>query len=230
MICDMNSFVDNRVAMLATQYRESENLISLIRNILETVDLVGHALCDATVFDIDVVTGDQLSIIGKVLGWPRTICSGVRQKTFGFECDDGCRRDIGGFCTNWQGIDCGPIEILQGNFTFEDDDLYRRFLKSLVVKHDGDFRRKPLVEAMQILFGPDAGVMKEANGHVDVFTGRSLSDDEFKIAHVVEMVLPVALGVSVGVYETSNGPPFGFGDGWGGFCDSEFPVMVVKGY
>jgi len=220
---------EKRVGMVATQYRESENFLQIARHALDPLTVIKDALEASTVMDIDVVEGDQLTIIGKVLGWPRTACVGVRQRTFGFTCDDDCRTDIGGFCTYWFCADHTSSSILTGEFTFDDDELYRRFLKSLVVKYDNDFRRSALYDALRELFGDDAGILRDGDGRVDIFTGRKLTDQEFAIAHIFDQVLPIALGVSVGIYETPNGPPFGFGDGWGGFCSGEWPVQIIKG-
>jgi len=220
----------DRLDLLATQYRESPNLKALMTVYLDALGDVAPAICDTFTLDIDTAVGDQLTQIGKVLGWDRVQCGGVRPKVFGFECVDECTSSlapIGGFCETWNGNDC-LSDVLFGEFTFTDDELYRRFLKSLVLKYDNDFRRSTLREAIEILFGADATIFNETPGTIGISTGRPLTSDELAITHLFKQVLPVAPGVGVSVYETTGTRPFGFGIGWGEFCTGEFPALVFK--
>lgn len=224
MTCDFTDFTAKRFENLATQYRESPNLRALIANYLGSLVEPGQAIC-AFDFDIDTVTGSNLTVLGNVLGFSRVHCSGQRVPVFGFECPDDCYNTstfVGGFCDVWLG-DCDPG---YGSFEFTDDDLYRGFLKSLVIRYDNDFSRDALVESLQVLFDPTADIMTESAGTVNVFTGRALTPTERSIAHLYAQVIPVAPGVQVRLYETTNGAPFGFGAGWGELCTSDFPALV----
>lgn len=224
MTCDYSDFLSKRRELVVTQYRESPNLLEFMRIFSGALIPVGEAICN-TVFDIDTSTGDQLTIIGKILGWPRTHCSGVRKAFFGF-CGDSCHGrtyNIGGFCDDWY---CGGTEqISAGEYTFTDDELYRLFLKSMVIRNDNDYTRQTLRESLKVLFGDDAGILRQTEGHVDVFTGRPLTVEEYEVAHLYHAVLPVAPGVSIGLYE-SDSAPFGFGGGWGEFCNSSFTTLL----
>lgn len=224
MTCDYTDFLSKRRELVATQYRESENLLELMRIYTGSLIPAGEAIC-STVFDIDTSTDDQLTVIGKVLGWPRTHCSGIRKAFFGF-CADTCygrTYNIGGFCDEWYCDDTS--QITAGEYTFTDDELYRLFLKSMVIRNDNDYTRQTLREAVKVLFGENAGILRQTEGHVDVFTGRPLTPEEYEAAHLYHAVLPVAPGVSIGLYE-SDGSPFGFGDGWGEFCNSSFATLL----
>lgn len=102
--------VENAIDQVMTQYRESPNLLGLLRGALrpqaDTVKMVCEIL-DA--FDIETATGDQLTIIGKWLGWPRRHCAGRLRTVFGFACQpltavvivDGDGAIV---------VDCPPIE------------------------------------------------------------------------------------------------------------------------
>lgn len=225
MTCDFSEFYSRRRDLIVTQYRESPNLLALMQIYNASLQEVGEAVCQIN-FDIDTSIGDQLTVIGKVLGWPRTHCAGTRKKTFGF-CGDNCigrTYNIGGFCDDWV---CGEqFQLTAGEYEFTDDELYRKFLKSMVLRNDNDYSRTTLIEALKLLFGDGAGILKQTPGHVDVFTGRPLDPLEYEVAHLYHAVLPVAPGVSLGLYETSGGAPFGFGVGWGGFCDGSFPTLL----
>jgi hypothetical protein len=79
--------IEERIDRILTQYRESPNLLVLIRNGLqEAADAGGHLDAIQEAFAIDTSLGDQVTIIGKWLGGPRTHCEGIRPTVFGFEC------------------------------------------------------------------------------------------------------------------------------------------------
>ena len=66
------SLVEGRIDRLLTQYRESPNLIGMIRTYIEqAAELTEEIETLFDHFDIDTATGDQLTILGKALGWPR---------------------------------------------------------------------------------------------------------------------------------------------------------------
>lgn len=228
MTCpDIDALVESKIDKVATQYRESPRLLSLIRTYLRQAAIVTREACEILDhFDIDTAVGDQLTIIGKVLGWPRCHCAGQRAPVFGFACDNECgppTAPIGGFCeAEW---DCGdgPDYV---EFCFTDDEMYRGFLKSRVITLLGLYTHAGMTAAARSLWGEHATVWLERPGVVTVVTGRLLSDIEISIAHLYQQVMPVAPGLRLEVWH-SNGPAFGFGDGWGGFCDGAFPVQIT---
>ncbi|MCO5164656.1 MAG: DUF2612 domain-containing protein [Mesorhizobium sp.] len=193
-----------------------------LQQVAEAADVACHML-DA--FDIDTAVGDQLTILGKALGWPRCHCAGQRRPVFGFACaNDGCDIPVipvRGFCeAEWN---CGGPEFVE--FCFTDDELYRRFLKARAIALTADYRRPGLTEAVRILFGDNAVIYRERTGMVAIATGRLLSGTEIAIAHLFRQVLPIAHGVRLQLWH-SDGPPFGFGAGWGGFCTGKFPRQI----
>ena len=218
--------VESKIDKIATQYRESPKLLGLMRTYLQQVAEAADVACHMLdAFDIDTAVGDQLTILGKALGWPRCHCAGQRRPVFGFACDgDSCDIPVvpvAGFCeAEW---DCGGPEFVE--FCFTDDELYRRFLKARAITLTADYRRPGLTEASQTLFGPDAVIYQERPGVVAIATGRLLTSVEISIAHLFRQVLPVAHGVRLELWH-SDGPLFGFGDGWGGFCTGYFPRQI----
>lgn len=219
--------VEERIDRIATQYRESPNLLGLIRNYLwQTAEAADIACRMLDYFDIDTAVGDQLTILGKALGWPRCHCRGQRRPVFGFACVDDCGPPvvpIGGFCeAEW---DCGdgPDYV---EFCFTDDELYRGFLKARIVTLTGDYTRAGITAGARAVFGEDAVIYLERPGTVAIATGRLLTDIEISIAHLYQQALPVAPGIRLEIWH-GDGPPFGFGDGWGGFCDGFFPAKIT---
>ena len=125
-LCDLTDFTVNRIDKIATQYRESDNLVTLIETYIDPLVSFGTALCEIGDIDIDTAVGDQLTIIGKILGWPRINCNGPTEPVFGFDCGcDPSGLTIGGFCdSDWFSRDCPPR---RNTYEFTDDDEYRRF-------------------------------------------------------------------------------------------------------
>ena len=217
---------EEKIEKIATEYRESQRLKALIRVYLKQVGLAYVSACSMLdAFDLDTAVGDQLTILGKALGWPRCHCAGQRTPVFGFACDfDSCAVPavpVGGFCeAEW---DCGGPDFVE--FCFIDDELYRRFLKARAIALTADYRRPGLLAAARELFGEDAVIWHEDTARVALCTGRLLSSIEISIAHLFRQVLPVAHGVGFELWH-SDGPPFGFGAGWGGFCEGHFPAEI----
>lgn len=83
---DKSALVDARLSRVLTQYRESPNLLGVAGAYLsELTDVMDRADAIPSAFDMDTSTGDQLTIIGRWLGFPRTHGEGARVRAFGFE-------------------------------------------------------------------------------------------------------------------------------------------------
>lgn len=217
--------VQQQLDKILTQYRESDNLLAVLAQLLSQVDK-GALVSDniSPFFDLEWATADQLTIIGGWVGWPRYHKYGSKNAVFGFakycdECYDG--PPLAGFCNGvWDG--CEGTEF--GPYTFSDDDLYRRFLKSRIIQLYGDYRRETLIEAATLLFDRegDGGVMivRENPGEITITIGRAFEGEEQAIIHLYRQVLPIAPGVKLNVKPLPVGASiFGFGLGWGSFCE-----------
>lgn len=90
---------EDRINRVLTQYRESPKLLFLLRTYLEAVATLHEDVCDLPeAFDLDKAVGDQLTILGKRMGWPRNHCVCDVQPVFGFECPGEVNpRPIAGF-------------------------------------------------------------------------------------------------------------------------------------
>lgn len=224
---DLAVLRDSKLDEILTQYRESEKLLGLINNYLIQLQEMGDAVCAVpTFFDIDTAVGDQLTIIGKALGWPRVHCAGERKPVFGFACADDCYDGwpVHGFCET--GIEDQSWDQCIGprykDYTFSDDDEYRRWLRCRILDLTGDFRRANLDAAVQILFdNTGATVIQEIPGVVKVWPGRALTDVEKTLVDLMPEVLPIADGVRLQIV-TGTAPMFGFGTGYDGWCGGNF--------
>jgi hypothetical protein len=228
MAClDIDALTESKIDKVATQYREATKFLGMVRGYLREAAIIARTSCEVLDYlDIDTAVGDQLTILGKALGWPRCHCAGQRRPVFGFACDfSDCEVPavpVAGFCEAEWDCDGTPDYV---EFCFTDDELYRRFLKARVITLTGDFTRSGISAAARELFGPNSTIYHEPSGTVAIVSTRLLSSVEISIAHLFRQVLPVPPGVSFQLWHASD-VPFGFGEGWGGFCASAFPAQI----
>lgn len=224
MTCrDLTDIVEERIDHVLTQYRESPNLLFLLRTYLRAAAAVGQNICDLPErFDIDSATGDQLTLLGKRLGWPRCHCVCGGQPVFGFDSPIVAEyRPIVGFesksNSTWEACLKGLTELC-----IFDDETYRKFLKVRRYQMMRFWDFGSLTECLQILFGPTGRIVSWTPFNIVVTPGRELLADEVALLQLFPRVLPIALGMRVLFHFPIDGEPevFGFGDGWGGFCET----------
>lgn len=224
--------VDKRLDRVLTQYRESPNLLFYIRTLLTKIEEAYASVCDLPDhFEIDSAVGDQLTLIGKRLGWPRCHCVCDVTPVIGFACegvDPGM--PIVGFCESGTWLSCASFGT--SDVCIDDDEIYRGFLRARMYQTLALYDLASLTAALQALWGPTATVMNAANGRVVFAPGRVLTSIEQVYLKLVPRVLPVALGITqrfhFGISETIAG----FGTGWGGFCAQvgvDVPLMTDDG-
>lgn len=213
--------IEERIDRILTQYRESPNLLFLARHFLGTaVDALEPVCALPEAFDLDTATGDQLTLIGKRLGWGRCHCICDVEPVFGFDCvDDLNRRPIVGFCepsSTWE--NCSTTGVSE--VCLADDEIYRRFLKVRVYQFLNRYDLPSFEECLQLFFGPTASVLYAGEGRIVIAPGRDLTDQEILFLQLYPRVLPIALGIRV-TFHFGSKRVFGFGEGWGGFMEPD---------
>ncbi|QHJ77399.1 MAG: hypothetical protein [Caudoviricetes sp.] len=227
MTCrDIDEIVEERIDRILTQYRESPNLLFLLRTYLRAAADVGQAICDLPEkFDIETATGDQLTLLGKRLGWPRCHCVCGGQPVFGFDCGPVVEyRPIIGFeaegsNSTWEVCLDGLTELC-----IWDDETYRKFLKVRRYQMMRFFDFDSLNECLRIFFGETAHIVSWTPFKIVVTPGRELTENEVMLLQLYPRVLPAALGMRILFHFATPEEPevFGFGDGWGGFCENDW--------
>lgn len=215
--------VEGEINRVLTQYRESPKLLHMMRTYLSQVEHVILSICDLPLaFDIDTAVGDQLTLLGNRLGFPRCHCVCNVQPVFGFSCEGTPLIDvITGFCDdNATWADCGPFGTSDTCIT--DDEMYRGFLRARRYQMHALFDLESLTAAVRYLFGPTATVLDAGVGRVVIAPGRDLTAAEMALLQIYPRVLPVAPGIMVRFHFGAL-KVFGFGSGWGGFCDDWKP-------
>lgn len=222
--------IEPEIDRILDQYRESPKLIHMMRTYLAQVAEAMDAIeAIPSFFDIDTAVGDQLTKLGQRLGWPRCHCVCTVQPVYGFECDTvSTVFPIVDFCDdtgNWD--DCGPFGV--SDICLDDDELYRKFLKvrryQMLSLYSGD----DLTAAIQTFWGETAMILDAGQGRVVVAPGRDLTSSENAVLQLYPRVLPIAPGIRVRFHFGPQTEVFGFGDGWGGFCEPWQPEGLPLG-
>lgn len=227
-----NKLVDSGLDKIITQYRESPNLLFLIATYLRQLEMVHQSICELPEkFNLSDAEGDQLTLIGKRLGWGRCHCVCSVQPVFGFSCD-GYEENypIAGFCDeNVTWVNCGEFGF--GDVCINDDELYRKFLKVRRYQIDSRYDLESLSKCVKILFGPSGEVIHAGHGKVIIAPGRPLQDVEVAILQLYPRILPLAPGIEAR-FHFGQLNVFGFGEGWGGFCEQTneegFPLQATN--
>lgn len=224
--------VQERIDQYITQYREAWKFKGMSTAYLDPVDQVLLAVCDIlNHFDIDTAIGDQLTIIGKWLGFPRCHCICDPAPVFGFSCEGQASSliDIAGFCENGSSwINCQDVG--NGTICIDDDDLYRRFLYARRYQFLGLYDIESLTNAVRHIWGGRASIVDSGNCEVIISPGRNLSDFEFMMLPVALRVLPIAPGIKLSIQDPAqaDGLIFGFGSGWGGLCEGAVWLCPIE--
>lgn len=218
---DTSEIRDDSISKILTQYRESPKLLSVIDHwlqILEEVMIQINSIPDY--FDLDTAVGEQLTFIGKRMGFVRTHCVCTTRFVYGIEtpyCEPKPFIEIAGLCdSSATFIDCD--ENGSGIVTIYDDELYRNCLKVCAYRIGNQYSWDDLTNAIQILFGVNAIIAASGNGRVVIWPGRAITNEEFVLLQVYARILPVAMGIKI-FFHLGVNRIAGIGTGWGGFCE-----------
>lgn len=195
---DVSTRIDEKLSLVLTQYRESPNLLGMMSAYLKQVIEVQDAIAEIpSKFDLDTAVGDQLTIIGRWLGFPRAHNVPSAVPVFGFECEGQTSQyNLAGFCEGALWLGCPGVSSF--NVTIAEDELYRKFLYVRRYQLLGYNDYRTFVICIKILFG-SAADYTQTGRIIDVSPGRALSDYEQTFLKVYERVLPCAVSASVNV-------------------------------
>lgn len=222
---EKDTLVEERIDRVATQYRESGLLLFVMRTYLGQVAEALRATCAIpSFFDIETAVGDQLTLLGKRLGFPRRHCICATQPVVGFACE-GVPSEyvLAGACEpNATFVDCGVGGFAE--IEIADDEVYRGLLLARRYQALGLYDLASLTAAIRHLWGATAIVLDAGAGRVVVAPGRDLTADETALLQIYPRVLPVAPGIRIRFHlgDLTNAVA-GFGEGWGHTCSVEFP-------
>jgi len=213
------ALVEIEIDRIATQYREANRLIGYMRAVLGEIEDAARAVCAIPDhFEITTAVGEQLTFIGKRMGFPRCHCICVPTPVLGFECE-GVEQtiEIAGACEEATWLACHDGGA--GDLCIYDDDAYRAHLLARRYQMLGLFDWASLRAAIQSVWGAAAWIVKPGMGDVVISPGRPLTSDERRRLPVTLRILPFAPGVEALMWLGSR-RVVGFGEGWAGACES----------
>lgn len=223
MVCfDREKRVEEGIDRVMTQWRESPRLLAIMRHQLNQIVEVGNALCDIpSKHDIDTGIGDQLTNVGKRLGWPRCHCvCAAPGPVWGWDCAPASPTitytDICDDAGCWE----NPEEIGSSTICFEDDETYRGYLRARRYQYLRLYDLESLQAAAQHIWGAGAVAYSMGDGKAAVAPGRALTSAETQELQLAFRVLPFAPGISTHI--DLSFPIFGLGEGWANMCDSQW--------
>lgn len=217
--------VEIELGRLATQYRESIHLKGYIAAILHQVEIAAQATCAIPDwFDIATALGEQLTFLGRRMGFPRCHCVCDASPVYGIVCDGPyVGPPIAGLCDDASLRGCGGTSDL----CIGDDEVYRAHLLARRYQMLGLYDIQSLGEALRHLWGPTAWVPDAKLGRVVIAPGRDLTPEEERRFRVSLRVLPIVPTMEIAVHYGSE-PIAGIGTGWAGPCSS-LPSSPVYG-
>lgn len=212
------------ISRLATQFRESTNLINYIKALLSEADTL-EAVFQSLLNDrwIDTAVGIQLDILGSIVGQSRIIIDASNVFYFGF-LGDPTSVGFGNLDDPTEGGRLRSIdEITTGNRALTDDE-YRLFIKARAIKNSIIPTIQNTINFFKFLFEVEEVTAVDGNMSYSIQIGRILTLNEKTFLLNTDLVPKVAaVGVTYFEYETNNA--FGFSEdptslGFGDLNDS----------
>lgn len=195
---------------VATQYRESANLLGYIAALLsEANDLEAVLRSIAEDRAIDTATGRTLDIIGEIVGQPRALVDAVALGYFGYVGAPGARSygdegnaGVGGRYRDEDEPATGDREL--------DDAEYRLFIRARIARNHSDGTLPSIIEMVKFITGADEVTIQEGRSSLRIGIGKQLTDSE-RIFLTSGGLIPKAAGIEIDVfYQYIDGDTFAY--------------------
>ena len=223
----MTNVINHRelaLSRLATQFRESVNLIGYIYALIKESDALETVLNQIlNERSLDVAIGEQLDVLGEIVGRSRVIERGIFVPFFGF------------FGTpNGNGFNTFPFydgvseTISNGSL---DDDIYRLYIRAKIASNQSSGTHEDFVTVFKLLFGQGTRLITEdlgnANANLIIFHSFTPEEEQLIINAKLNKILPLVAGVNYTFQKVNangsmgfQGNPLATGFNNGGFLSS----------
>ena len=141
---------------LTDRHRSDEAFLAILDTLIEIKDRRQEQYIELaeTLLDIDKSTGENLNLIGKLIGEERTLVNFIDKTYFGFL---GARLSESYDIGYWYSL----YKNKYGTLRTLTDDEYRRVLKARVIKNSSDSNRNSFLELLNILSNNKSSVVTE---------------------------------------------------------------------
>lgn len=203
---------------LATQFKESVNLINYIKALLleaDNLEQVFRSLLEDRW--IDTATGIQLDIIGSIVGQQRVLVDSSLLTYFGFDPYPTAASfgTVGNptIGERFRGVE----EPITGNRTLSDDE-YRLYIRARIIKNSIIPTVQNMQSLLKFIFNVEQVIVVDGPMRYAVSIGRPLTPNE-KVFVENENLLPKVAAVGVGYREYEANNAMGFA-----------PIPTAKGF
>jgi hypothetical protein len=220
---------------LATQFRESTNLISYIKSLLVEADTLEQVFQDIVYKRrIENAENAQLDILGAIVGQSRRITVPIRQPSeflyFGFD-----PYRYAGSLGDSDDPGVGKRFISLGEFPSTslllNDESYRTYIRARIARNSTASTPENIISHIKFIFGTDSVILVDGNTKYEVSIGKELSDPE--IFTLLSNIIPKTVGVRVDYTVQFSENSFGFSNlpnayGFGSVLDSNIGGTMAK--
>jgi len=165
---------------------------------------------------IDTAEGEQLNVIGRIVGQPRELLEADLYEYFGLQGATNAQSfgelgssSIGGLFYNY-GTPLGGNVLL-------DDATYRKFIKAKIFKNVTASTPEEFITVVNTIFDPPISISSEGDAQVTLMFGRILTAFEKALLNYVSTsqgypsrLIPKTVGVRINYGEFDGGNYFGF--------------------
>lgn len=166
---------------------------------------------------IDTAIGEQLNIIGRIVGQERVLLESDLFEFFGF-VGTPKSGSFGDLFNSLVGAKFYNLGAPTGGNILLDDDTYRIFIKAKIFKNTTTSTPEEFIAVINLIFGTTlVSLSEEGNANVTVLIGKLLSDFEKTLINYISYdqgypsrLIPKTVGVGVKFGEFNGGQFFGF--------------------
>lgn len=167
--------------------------------------------------DLDSAEGEQLNVIGRIVGQDRVLVNADLYTFFGFQgaLKAGSFGETGNNLVGSRFLDFGSP--MGGNITL-DDETYRLFIRAKIYKNTTSSTPEQFIQVINLIFGVTGTFLSEnGNANATVFISRPLTDIEKGLLQYINStdgypsrLIPKTVGVGIGFGEYQVENFFGF--------------------
>ena len=191
----MANLIDHKVlaiSRLVTQFRESTNLIKYIESLLiesNNLEAVFQSLLEERW--IETAIGQQLDVLGIIVGQPRILVDADIFSYFGFAINPTSKSfgtitnaSIGG---EFRGINT----LTEGNRVLTDDE-YRLFIKARIIKNISRSTPEDIIKQLQFLFDTSQVIFMDGDTEYTISIGSELTPNDRALLFDTDIVAKTA--------------------------------------
>ena len=196
-------YSEKSVARLIQIYRDKDKFRQLIELYASIPQEIEDTVSDMLLFrDVETAFGEQLDVIGRIVGQDRQIANADPFFFFGYAKSGVAPVGIGSFGTitnpaigeRYKSIN----EAGSGDVTLADSE-YRLFIKARIIKNHTGGTLNEIIEATTLIAETDAYTIVESKMQIDInFTPGSLSSTKLNLLQNFDL-LPRPAGVELNV-------------------------------